>query len=319
MKKFFSLLIAIISIAWNSCNYGIAGASEDKGKITFYEVPLVCGAAPEIGCGSRLKPLFLDTEKLSQIKESWSNRQGTVIAIVWNDPVPGDKEKGQLLEPVFEKHFVDADFISDNSTTGELLASFQKDKWYKGMDVDLLSVEEAGVIARSLTTAVSEAGIISNAEAATIKKDIEDYFKTELTQVRTYENLKSDETQDKWRKEGYKIFVAHIGEERANQVSDFYAKWNNGEIYEKTSGKSCCDKKNTGKSCCKPMKQGASVVLESTVTCPNCGHQKKETMPTESCLIRYECEKCKTVLNPKENDCCVFCSYGSLPCPSKQG
>lgn len=27
----------------------------------------------------------------------------------------------------------------------------------------------------------------------------------------------------------------------------------------------------------------ANIVLESTIKCPNCGHQKMETMPTDSC------------------------------------
>ena len=59
-------------------------------------------------------------------------------------------------------------------------------------------------------------------------------------------------------------------------------------------------------------------VLLSTLTCPECGHQKEETMPTDSCLYFYECSNCKTRLNPNQGDCCVFCSYGSLPCPPIQ-
>jgi hypothetical protein len=57
--------------------------------------------------------------------------------------------------------------------------------------------------------------------------------------------------------------------------------------------------------------------LESTITCPNCGHQKLEVMPTDQCLFFYECEGCKTVLRPLAGDCCVFCSYGTNICPPK--
>jgi len=60
------------------------------------------------------------------------------------------------------------------------------------------------------------------------------------------------------------------------------------------------------------------VVLESTITCPNCGHDKEETMSTNSCQYFYECENCNTVLKPSGNDCCVFCSYGTLVCPPIQ-
>jgi hypothetical protein len=37
--------------------------STDLETITFYDVPLVCGAAPSIGCGSRAKPLLTDLEQ----------------------------------------------------------------------------------------------------------------------------------------------------------------------------------------------------------------------------------------------------------------
>jgi len=41
-------------------------------------------------------------------------------------------------------------------------------------------------------------------------------------------------------------------------------------------------------------------------------------MPTDSCAYFYECEECGTLLKPKQGDCCVFCSYGSVPCPPVQ-
>lgn len=63
---------------------------------------------------------------------------------------------------------------------------------------------------------------------------------------------------------------------------------------------------------------GKTVELQSIITCPNCGHKKKETMPTDACQFFYECEKCKTVLKPKQGDCCVYCSYGTVKCPSIQ-
>lgn len=60
------------------------------------------------------------------------------------------------------------------------------------------------------------------------------------------------------------------------------------------------------------------IKLQSTITCPNCGHKKEETMPTDACQYFYECEKCKQVLKPKQGDCCVYCSYGSVACPPIQ-
>lgn len=57
---------------------------------------------------------------------------------------------------------------------------------------------------------------------------------------------------------------------------------------------------------------------ESLITCPHCGTAKLETMPTDACLYFYECTGCGELLKPKEGDCCVFCSYGSVPCPPVQ-
>lgn len=62
----------------------------------------------------------------------------------------------------------------------------------------------------------------------------------------------------------------------------------------------------------------ATVVLESTLTCPHCGHEKAETMPTNACQWFYECQACRNLLRPRKGDCCVFCSYGSVPCPPIQ-
>ncbi len=61
-----------------------------------------------------------------------------------------------------------------------------------------------------------------------------------------------------------------------------------------------------------------TIILQSTLTCPSCGTTKTETMPTDACQYFYECTGCKTLLKPKQGDCCVFCSYGSVPCPPIQ-
>lgn len=59
-------------------------------------------------------------------------------------------------------------------------------------------------------------------------------------------------------------------------------------------------------------------ILESMITCPECGHTRTEVMPTDACQWFYECVNCRTVLRPKKGDCCVFCSYGTVPCPPIQ-
>ncbi|MFC3651497.1 GDCCVxC domain-containing (seleno)protein [Dyella humi] len=62
----------------------------------------------------------------------------------------------------------------------------------------------------------------------------------------------------------------------------------------------------------------SELILQSTVTCPLCGQRSTETMPTDACWFLYECPGCSELIRPKPGDCCVFCSYGTVPCPPKQ-
>lgn len=61
-----------------------------------------------------------------------------------------------------------------------------------------------------------------------------------------------------------------------------------------------------------------AVILQSTLTCPECGNPTRETMPTDACLWFFDCPSCGALLRPKKGDCCVFCSYGDVKCPPIQ-
>lgn len=62
----------------------------------------------------------------------------------------------------------------------------------------------------------------------------------------------------------------------------------------------------------------SSIKLSSTITCPECRNKTEEIMKEDSCLIYYECRICNAVLRPLSGDCCIFCSYGNIPCPPVQ-
>jgi hypothetical protein len=61
-----------------------------------------------------------------------------------------------------------------------------------------------------------------------------------------------------------------------------------------------------------------SMQLFSTITCPACGHHRMEEMPEDACRFFYDCTTCGVRMKPKPGDCCVFCSYGDVPCPPVQ-
>ncbi|HEY2897043.1 MAG TPA: GDCCVxC domain-containing (seleno)protein [Gemmatimonadaceae bacterium] len=58
--------------------------------------------------------------------------------------------------------------------------------------------------------------------------------------------------------------------------------------------------------------------LRSILTCPRCKHAQELEMPCDACLFFHECTSCHEILRPRPGDCCVFCSYGSVRCPSIQ-
>lgn len=60
------------------------------------------------------------------------------------------------------------------------------------------------------------------------------------------------------------------------------------------------------------------ILLTSTVTCPACGTRTEAEMPTDTCQFFWACPACGEVIRPQEGDCCVFCSYGDVPCPPIQ-
>jgi hypothetical protein len=60
------------------------------------------------------------------------------------------------------------------------------------------------------------------------------------------------------------------------------------------------------------------IQIESTLTCPRCGYQSAEQMPTDACRFFYTWKGCGETLKPLPGDCCVFCSYGTVACPSVQ-
>ena len=57
---------------------------------------------------------------------------------------------------------------------------------------------------------------------------------------------------------------------------------------------------------------------KTKLTCPECGSAQEVEMPMNACQFFYECVDCKASITAKAGDCCVFCSYADVPCPSKQ-
>jgi hypothetical protein len=184
-------------------------ASANNEIITFYDVPLVCGAAPAIGCGSRAKPLLMDLERQAGIREAWLNRAGTIVAIVWSGPA----RTAEVARPVFERHEGQCKERRDDKPS-----SFRKNmSWFRGAEVDQLSLEEAREIAEISVASAARERLVSAEEAAQIKSDIEAYFREELVMLRTKQELLQD-TQGKFPQAVLNIYQKRIGMERTAEV-----------------------------------------------------------------------------------------------------
>jgi hypothetical protein len=49
-----------------------------------------------------------------------------------------------------------------------------------------------------------------------------------------------------------------------------------------------------------------------------CDHTEEFAMPRYAARTWYKCGGCGTVYRTGKGECCIFCSYGSTPCPDAQ-
>ena len=209
--------------------------------VSFYETPLVCNAAPEIGCGSRAKPALLELEKNPAVKEAWLNRPGTVIAIVWKDKAKTD----DVVKPILDENNISFTELKENEATAYKQTFRKTDLWYRGADVDKLSLDEASTIAQTTIKPALESKLITVIEGEKIRSEIEAYFKKELVLLRTNDQLNED-SENKWRLAMVEIAEKHIGKERTEKAMQLYL-----ENCEKQCKKDAsCNQPGTKKSCC---------------------------------------------------------------------
>ena len=242
MKR-IALLSALIVPLLVVAGFMVNNKSKEKtSTITFYETPLVCNAAPEIGCGSRAKPALLALEKNPAVEEAWLNRPGTVIAIVWKDEAMTES----VVEPILNDNNIEFTELNKKEAASYRKTFRERNKWFRVADVDILSIEEATTIAETSVKSALETNLITKDEAEKIKADVEAYFKVELVKLRTNDELNED-SEHKFMKAMYDIGEKHIGKERTEKAMKLYQE--NCEKQCKKDGS--CTQPGTKKACCK--------------------------------------------------------------------
>ena len=90
MKRHFIAVLAGGLIYAPLINIAASAPALTPDRVSVFKAPLVCPAAPQIGCGIASKPILLDLEKQSGVLEAWLNRAGTIIAVVWKPDAEAD-------------------------------------------------------------------------------------------------------------------------------------------------------------------------------------------------------------------------------------
>ncbi len=152
-------------------------ARTNKTDVSVFEVSWQCPAAPAIGCGSRAKPVLLELERDASVREAWLNRQGTLVAVVWN---PDAKRKARrAVEKVLKEQ---QGSKPGGSRQAKALAEFNSGKgWYRAAEVDRLSEEEAGVIAARWVRRVQGKTTLAREKAEGLEAALRDGLKQALT------------------------------------------------------------------------------------------------------------------------------------------
>ena len=146
-------------------------------RISLYTVPLVCKSAPELGCGSRAKPILQELERTSSVGEAWLNRRGTLMAIVWMAASTPDARAAALKSFLEKKHDLELQELSGEVRDSTLKSFLVGTGWYRGAAVDRLSEEEAVVIAARLVRRIEARTSLSAGQVKALQLAFASVFK----------------------------------------------------------------------------------------------------------------------------------------------
>lgn len=137
-------------------------------RITFFKVSLQCRAAPEIGCGSRAKPLLGDLENQPGVTGAWLNGTGTLLAVAGNEGASGDTRLA-AVRSASKKRKVTANELTGSEREDALKAFHAGDGWRSGARMDELSKKEAEIIAARLVRRISAKSELTEEKANTLR------------------------------------------------------------------------------------------------------------------------------------------------------
>lgn len=146
-------------------------------RVSLFQVLLQCPAAPQIGCGSRAKPVLLKLERDSNVSEAWLNRAGTKIAVVWK-PESKAESRRSVATNLKEEEAAEIKGKSRDEVMADFLSGTG---WYRGADEDRLSEEESGIIAARLVQRMEAKTTLPKEKAEALQHDLADALTKRFT------------------------------------------------------------------------------------------------------------------------------------------
>jgi hypothetical protein len=120
---------------------------------------------------------LLQLERDPSVREAWLNRQGTMVAVVWN-PDAKKKARREVEKTLKEQKAAKV----SGGKEAKALAEFNSGKgWYRGAEVDRLSEEEAGVIAARWVRRLQAKTTLAKEKAEGLEDALTDALKKCLT------------------------------------------------------------------------------------------------------------------------------------------
>jgi len=212
--------------------------------VLFYEAPLVCHAAPSIGCGSKAKFMLVDLEKYDDAVEgAWLNKTGTVVAVKWTNTTDENK-RNEIIKTVSTNHNIELTTLYQTEATDYAKYFPNSSEWYKGKEVDKLSKEEAGIIAQNTIASYKAKKLIKPSFEKQFQADIEKIYADLFLSISSYKDL-TTEAYNKVESQIQQAGEKYVGKGKMPHVELRIASEEScgkDKSCSQRSGKSCCDK-----------------------------------------------------------------------------
>lgn len=233
---------AINKTGYKVKSYDVMNASNTA--VSFYEAPLVCHAAPSIGCGSKAKFMLVDLEKYSDAVEgAWLNKTGTVVAVKWNGATTKNKQT-EIINAVSTNHNIELNPVTPAEANNYAKTFPNASQWFKGKEVDKLSKEEAQIIAANAIAGYKKDGLVKPSFEKPFQADIAKIYENLFLTISSYKDL-TTEAYNKVEEQIKQAGEKYVGKGKMPRVELCVStedKCEKDKSCSQGSGKSCCDK-----------------------------------------------------------------------------